>query len=54
VFLEAAVVLGAILGGGSNEVVEMLRNFARYMGLPFQVMDDILDVTKSSHYLILE
>ena len=50
-FLEAAVVLGAILGGGSNEVVEMLRNFARYIGLPFQVMDDILDVTKSSHYL---
>uniref|UniRef100_A0A2N9EEW4 TIR domain-containing protein n=1 Tax=Fagus sylvatica TaxID=28930 RepID=A0A2N9EEW4_FAGSY len=44
-FLEAAVVLGAILGGGSNEVVEMLRNFARYIGLPFQVMDDILDTT---------
>ncbi|XP_023512846.1 geranylgeranyl pyrophosphate synthase, chloroplastic-like [Cucurbita pepo subsp. pepo] len=49
--LEAAVVLGAILGGGSNEEVEKLRNFARYIGLLFQVVDDILDVTKSSNEL---
>uniref|UniRef100_A0A2N9EFL3 Geranylgeranyl diphosphate synthase n=1 Tax=Fagus sylvatica TaxID=28930 RepID=A0A2N9EFL3_FAGSY len=49
--LEAAVVLGAILGGGSNEEVEKLRNFARYIGLLFQVVDDILDVTKSSQEL---
>ncbi|KAE8651956.1 geranylgeranyl pyrophosphate synthase, chloroplastic [Cucumis sativus] len=49
--LEAAVVLGAILGGGSNEDVEKLRNFARYIGLLFQVVDDILDVTKSSNEL---
>ena len=49
--LEAAVVLGAILGGGSHEEVEKLRNFARYIGLLFQVVDDILDVTKSSQEL---
>lgn len=49
--LEGAVVLGAILGGGSDEEVEKLRNFARYMGLLFQVVDDILDVTKSSQEL---
>lgn len=46
--LEASVVLGAILGGGSDVEVEKLRMFARKIGLLFQVVDDILDVTKSS------
>ncbi|EPS69894.1 geranylgeranyl diphosphate synthase [Genlisea aurea] len=46
--LEAAVVLGAILGGGREEQVAKLRTFARKIGLLFQVVDDILDVTRSS------
>ena len=46
--LEGSVVLGAILGGGSDEEIEKLRKFARCIGLLFQVVDDILDVTKSS------
>uniref|UniRef100_A0A5B6ZV75 Putative geranyl diphosphate synthase large subunit n=1 Tax=Davidia involucrata TaxID=16924 RepID=A0A5B6ZV75_DAVIN len=49
--LEGSVVLGAILGGGSDEEVEKLRKFARCIGLLFQVVDDILDVTKSSQEL---
>lgn len=49
--LEAAVVLGAILGGGRDEEVEKLRKYARQIGLLFQVVDDILDVTKSSREL---
>lgn len=49
--LEAAVVLGAILGGGEDDEVERLRKFARCIGLLFQVVDDILDVTKSSEEL---
>lgn len=49
--LEAAVVLGAIIGGGSNDEIENLRKFARCIGLLFQVVDDILDVTKSSQEL---
>lgn len=49
--LEGSVVLGAILGGGSDEQVEKLRKFARCIGLLFQVVDDILDVTKSSQEL---
>lgn len=49
--LEAAVVLGAIIGGGSDDEVEKLRLFARSIGLLFQVVDDILDVTKSSEEL---
>ncbi|CAL0311515.1 unnamed protein product [Lupinus luteus] len=51
VLLEAAVVLGAIMGGGSDEEIERLRKYARCIGLLFQVVDDILDVTKSSEEL---
>ena len=49
--LEASVVIGAILGGGSDEQIESLRMYARSIGLLFQVVDDILDVTKSSEEL---
>ena len=49
--LEGTVVLGAVLGGGSDEEVEKIRSFARYVGWGFQVVDDILDVTKSSQEL---
>ncbi|EPS67835.1 hypothetical protein M569_06939, partial [Genlisea aurea] len=49
--LEAAVVMGAIIGGGDDEKVEKLRKFARSIGLLFQVVDDILDITRSSDEL---
>ncbi|XP_019185421.1 PREDICTED: heterodimeric geranylgeranyl pyrophosphate synthase large subunit 1, chloroplastic-like [Ipomoea nil] len=49
--LEASVVCGAIIGGGSVVDVERLRSYARCIGLLFQVVDDILDVTKSSSEL---
>nr|APX64491.1 geranylgeranyl diphosphate synthase [Phalaenopsis bellina] len=51
VLLEAAVVIGAIIGGGVEEEVERLRRYARCIGLLFQVVDDILDATKSSEEL---
>uniref|UniRef100_A0A7N2RAJ1 Uncharacterized protein n=1 Tax=Quercus lobata TaxID=97700 RepID=A0A7N2RAJ1_QUELO len=35
----------------ASQVVEKLKNFARYIGLLYQVVDDILDVTKSSQEL---
>jgi len=49
--LEGSVVLGAIMGGGSDEEVERLRMFGRCVGLMGQIVDDILDVTKSTEYL---
>ncbi|XP_010490074.1 PREDICTED: geranylgeranyl pyrophosphate synthase 9, chloroplastic-like [Camelina sativa] len=49
--LEAAAVVGAILGGGTEEEIEKLRKYARCIGLMFQVVDDILDVTKSTDEL---
>lgn len=49
--LEAAAVLGVIMGGGTEEEIERLRKYARCIGLLFQVVDDILDVTKSTEEL---
>ncbi|KAG9449544.1 hypothetical protein H6P81_009509 [Aristolochia fimbriata] len=49
--LEAAVVCGAIVGGGGTEEVERVRKYARCVGLLFQVVDDILDVTRSTEEL---
>ncbi|KAH0891373.1 hypothetical protein HID58_053802, partial [Brassica napus] len=49
--LEAATVIGAIMGGGTQEEIDKLRKYARCIGLLFQVVDDILDVTKSSEEL---
>merc|ERR1719159_334413 len=51
VLLEASVVSGAILGGASEEQVELLRMYARDIGLAFQVQDDILDVTQTTEQL---
>ncbi|KAK6927846.1 Polyprenyl synthetase [Dillenia turbinata] len=49
--LEAAGVCGAILGGANSADVERVRRYSRCIGLLFQVVDDILDVTKSSEEL---
>merc|ERR1719359_1362587 len=49
--LEAAVVSGAIIGGAPPAQVEKLRAYARKIGLAFQVVDDILDVTQTSEQL---
>ncbi|KAK6128533.1 hypothetical protein DH2020_037724 [Rehmannia glutinosa] len=49
--LEGSVVLGAILGGANDDEVENLENLQEILGFLFQVVDDILDVTKSSQEL---
>ncbi|XP_023642544.1 geranylgeranyl pyrophosphate synthase 10, mitochondrial isoform X2 [Capsella rubella] len=49
--LAGEAVTGAIMGGGSDKEIEKLRSYARCIGLMFQVVDDVLDVTKSSEEL---
>ncbi|KAK6125478.1 hypothetical protein DH2020_040786 [Rehmannia glutinosa] len=49
--VEASAVAGAVLGGACEEEIERLRKYSRCAGLMFQVVDDILDVTKSSEEL---
>lgn len=40
---EAAARMGAISGNGGDQLVDALGEYARYLGLSFQVIDDILD-----------
>lgn len=49
--LEASVVCGALCGGASDEEVENLRSYATNIGLAFQVVDDILDITQTTEEL---
>lgn len=42
--IDAAVVCGAIAGGGTDAQVKALSTYARSIGLAFQVTDDILNV----------
>lgn len=42
--IKASVVAGAIIGGADDETIKKLRNYAEYLGLAFQIKDDILDV----------
>ncbi len=42
---------GAIIGNTSKEFVEKLATFGTYLGLAFQLTDDLLDVTAKSEVL---
>ncbi len=41
---QAAIVSAAILAGASQEEVEIMREFSYYLGLSYQIQDDILDI----------
>ncbi|MGB3518950.1 MAG: geranylgeranyl diphosphate synthase CrtE [Elainellaceae cyanobacterium] len=49
--LEASVVCGAILGGASDPQLQCLSEYAQNIGLAFQIVDDILDITATQEEL---
>ena len=49
--LQASVMLGVATGQGSADAVAQLQQYAAAIGLAFQVVDDILDVTADSQTL---
>ena len=49
--LQASVMLGVATGQGSADAVAQLQQHAAAIGLAFQVVDDILDVTADSQTL---
>ena len=49
--ITASLVTGGIYAGGSHAEVQRLRDFGRSIGLAFQIVDDVLDVTQSSQQL---
>ena len=49
--LRACVICGALVGGAEQDLLDALSIYARGIGLAFQIIDDILDVTASSEVL---
>jgi geranylgeranyl diphosphate synthase, type II len=42
---ELCCKLGAILGGGNDTEIKALAKFGRFLGIAFQIQDDLLDIT---------
>src|SRR5689334_5492999 len=49
--ITASLVTGGLYAGGTQTEVQRLRDFGRAVGLAFQIVDDVLDVTQSSEQL---
>ena len=49
--LQACVLCGALVAGAEPALLDALRTYSRGIGLAFQIIDDILDVTASSEVL---
>ena len=49
--LEASVISGAILANAAEEDITRLSQYARNIGLAFQIIDDILDITATDEQL---
>jgi farnesyl diphosphate synthase len=49
--IRAAVRMGAICGGASDVVLQAVTTYAEKVGLAFQVVDDLLDVTATTESL---
>ncbi|MGM9481381.1 polyprenyl synthetase family protein [Roseateles sp. NT4] len=51
VLLQASVMMGAACGPASAQATQSLSDYGSALGLAFQVVDDILDVTQDSEVL---
>jgi geranylgeranyl diphosphate synthase type II len=49
--IAASVVSGGLYSGGSEDQLKQLRCYGQSIGLAFQIVDDILDVTQTSEQL---
>lgn len=49
--ITASLVTGGVYGGAGHAEAQRLRDFGRSIGLAFQIVDDVLDVTQSSEQL---
>lgn len=49
--ITSSVVSGGVYGGANDDEVDKLRTFGQAIGLAFQIVDDVLDVTQTSEQL---
>lgn len=50
-FFAACCEAGALINGAKSDEAEAMRNFGLYIGMAFQIIDDLLDVTASKEVL---
>src|SRR5450432_421783 len=48
---DVSMRLGAVLAGASEEVEEQLGEYGRNLGIAFQIVDDVLDLTATEQVL---
>lgn len=49
--IEASMMIGAVLAGALKEEQAVIEKTGRYVGIAFQIQDDILDVTSTTEVL---
>jgi geranylgeranyl diphosphate synthase type II len=49
--ITASLVSGGLYAGGNEDAIAKLRSFGLKIGLAFQIVDDVLDVTQTSEQL---
>ena len=49
--IKSSVTAGATLAGATENEIKLLENYAEKVGIAFQIMDDILDVTSTQEKL---
>lgn len=49
--LESSAVIGALYANADEQTVDTIRYFARYLGLAFQLQDDLLDIISDKETL---
>ncbi|MBS4539982.1 polyprenyl synthetase family protein [Clostridium sp. D2Q-11] len=42
--IEASLVAGGIIGEANSQEIQLLRDYGKYIGVSFQIRDDILDI----------
>lgn len=51
ILISASCELGAIASGADDQTIKHLRRFGYYVGMSFQIIDDILDITSTDEQL---
>lgn len=49
--LETSAEVGALIGNGSKDRVYNLKSYASNLGIAFQILDDLLDISASEEEL---
>ncbi|WP_130807134.1 polyprenyl synthetase family protein [Senegalia massiliensis] len=49
--IEASIIAGATIGGANTEQINILKKYSEYIGISFQIKDDILDIVGDKNIL---